>query len=389
MIFKLALRNIVGNGWRSLISMVVIAIIFIGMIWMEAMYHSWIALAKTQQKEWEFASGMLRVDEYDPYDAFTWEDSHAPIGPELQSAVELGKAVPMLLSPAVIYPHQRQLSTLVKGIPHDQHVLEFPTQKLAGRVEGYIPCVIGAMMAKTTRLEEGDVFTLRVKDSHGAFNTLDLKLVEIMRIPVPNLDINTIWMDLDALRELKQLPGSATTVVFQDAELATLDVEGFRQITEKEYFSYLDEIMETENFSKYMIYGLIMFLAMIAIFDTQALALFKRRKEIGTFSALGMTKRRIIWLFTVEGALYCVFGIILGALLGLPLFSYFAVRGYVMPEGYEDFGIAGFTYAIKFEYPPGIILSVVFWLLLITLVVSWFAARRISGLKVTEVLKGK
>jgi len=43
MIFKLALRNIIGNGWRSLINMAVIAIIFIGMVWMEAMYHSWIA----------------------------------------------------------------------------------------------------------------------------------------------------------------------------------------------------------------------------------------------------------------------------------------------------------------------------------------------------------
>ncbi|MFO8144628.1 MAG: FtsX-like permease family protein [Candidatus Syntrophosphaera sp.] len=389
MIFKLALRNIIGNGWRSLINMAVIAIIFIGMVWMEAMYHSWIALAKTQQKEWEFASGMLRSDEYDPYDAFTWEDSHAPLGAEIQAAVEEGKAVPTLLSPAVIYPHQRQLSALVKGIPHDQKLLEFPTGVLTGRADGYVPCVIGSMMAKTTRLEEGDVFTMRVKDSQGAFNTLDLKLVEVMRIPVPNLDMNTVWMDLAELRELKQLPNSATTVVFADEELVTLEVDGFRRITEKEYFSYLDEIMQTENFSKYMIYGLIMFLAMIAIFDTQALALFKRRKEIGTFSALGMTKRRIIWLFTVEGALYSVFGIILGAILGFPLFFHFARTGYVMPEGYEDFGVAGFTDAIKFEYPPSIMISVVFWILLITVIVSWFAARRISRLKVTEVLKGK
>jgi ABC-type lipoprotein release transport system permease subunit len=43
---------------------------------------------------------------------------------------------------------------------------------------------------------------------------------------------------------------------------------------------------------------------MIAIFDTQVLSLFKRRKEIGTLSALGMTQQQIIGLFTVEGLLY-------------------------------------------------------------------------------------
>jgi ABC-type lipoprotein release transport system permease subunit len=388
MILKLALKNIIGYGWRSLINMVIIALMVVGMIWMEAMYYSWLKLAKTQQQEWEYGQGMFQVESYDPYDAFTWEDAHEPTG-ALEPAIEAGKAVPVLLSPGVIYPHQRMISAIVKGIPREQKMLRFPSGKLVSQGDGYVPAIIGKAMAKSSRLREGDVFTLRVKDSNGAFNTLDLKLAMIVDNPVPSMDIGTIWIDLDTLRELKQLPGMATTVAVGDPSLAELKAEGYEFTPVAKLFKNFDDIMKTENFSKYMIYGLLMFLAMLAIFDTQALALFKRRKEIGTFAALGMTKRQIMALFTVEGTLYTIFGIILAGILGFPMFYYFAVYGFKLPEGYDDFGIGGFNEPIHYKYPPEVYLGVIFWVVLITVVVSWLAARRIARMKVTEALKGK
>lgn len=389
MLIKLALRNIIGYGWRSLINMMIIAIILIGMVWMEAMYYSWISLGKTQSRQWEYLVGLFQVEGYDPFDAFTWEDSHAPVPPQLETAVASGGAIPVLLSPGVIYPRQKMISALVRGIPAGQRLLKFPTQALRDSVDGYPTALIGKAMAKSSRLEEGDVFTLRVKDSSGAFNTVDLRLDSVLDIPVPNLDIATVWVDLEVLRGLKQLPEAATNIAFEDPALANVAIPGFRFIGEKEYFRSYDEIMKTENFSKYMIYALLMFLAMIAIFDTQALALFKRRKEIGTLAALGMTKGQIIRLFTLEGGLNSLFGCLLGAVLGFPLFYYFAVHGYKLPEGYDDFGIAGFSEPILYKYPPEIVLGVFFWIMLITVAVSWLAARRISRLKPTEALKGK
>ncbi|MDZ4182569.1 MAG: hypothetical protein U1B83_06815, partial [Candidatus Cloacimonadaceae bacterium] len=92
MIFKLALRNIIGNGWRSLINMFIIALVMVGMVWMQAMYYSWVRLAITQQKEWEFGEGMLRVKSFDPFDAFSWEDSHAPLPDRLAELTRDGKA---------------------------------------------------------------------------------------------------------------------------------------------------------------------------------------------------------------------------------------------------------------------------------------------------------
>ena len=47
---------------------------------------------------------------------------------------------------------------------------------------------------------------------------------------------------------------------------------------------------------------------MLAIFDTQVLSIFRRQKEIGTYVALGMTRKQVVALFTVEGAMHSVLG---------------------------------------------------------------------------------
>lgn len=389
MIFKLALKNIIGYGWRSLINIFILFIILTGMIWMDAMYYSWLRLARTQQQEWEYASGILRAKSWDQYDVFSWETSYAPIPEQVKPLVKKGEAVPILLSPAVLYPGGRMVSAVVKGIPRNQTLLKFPSDKLVEQSPGYTPALIGKQMAKSSRLAAGDIVTMRIKDSEGAYNTLDLEIVEVIDNPVPTMDMGTIWIDLEELQNVKLLPGMATSISSHSDTLAEVNDPEFQYLTPKELFAFLDEIMKTENFSKYMIYGLLMFLAMIAVFDSQALAVFKRRKEIGTFAALGMTKGQIIRLFTAEGVLYFLFAIVMTAVLGFPLFWYFATTGYVLPSGYDDFAIAGMTDAIRFSYPPTLVLSVIFWVGLITTVVSWLPARKIANMKPTDALRGK
>ncbi|MBP7205455.1 MAG: ABC transporter permease [Candidatus Cloacimonetes bacterium] len=387
MIFKLAFRNILGNGWRSLINIFIIAAVLISLIWMEAMWFSWLVLAKTQQKEWEFASGILRSENYDPYDAFSWEKSYAPIPAEVLPHVASGAVVPILYAPGVIYPGGRQLNAMVKGIPAGQTVLKLPSGSLSGDADGLIPAMIGANMAKTSKLEPGDVFTLRVKDSAGAFNAVDLQVAKIMDCPVPSLDIGTVWMDLGALREARLLDDVATVLVLKDPVLQTVSAPRYKLITEKEYFADLNEIVKTKATGQSLLFLLMIFLAMLAIFDTQALAIFKRRKEIGMLAALGMTKGQITRMFTLEGTLYMLFAIVAALVLGFPLFWYFAVKGFSLPGG-VDFGMTGFGAPIKFVYPLPLILVTLALMFILTAFVSWLPVRKIASLNVVETLKG-
>ncbi len=65
--------------------------------------------------------------------------------------------------------------------------------------------------------------------------------------------------------------------------------------------------------------GLLLIIALIAIFDTQVLSIFRRQKEIGTYIALGMTRAQVVGIFTVEGGAHSILAILLGAAYGIPL----------------------------------------------------------------------
>lgn len=389
MILRLAFKNILGYGWRSTVNMLILGIVLIGMIWMQAMYYSWIKITEKQQKAWEYGKGMLRVTSYDPFDAFSWDKSYAPIPEAIKPAIDAGKAMPVLLSPATIYPDGRMMPAMVKGIPVSQNLLDFPSGLLKAKDNGLIPVIMGTSMAKSTRLQEGDIFALRIKDSSGAFNALDVQLLKVVPMPVPAIDIGTVWIGLDDLQSVKAMPEMASYFVLGDPQLGRLPATGFRFIPNDEYFADLYQIRETERGQEYIMYGLLLFLAMIAVFDSQALAVFKRRREIGTLSALGMTKGKIALLFTTEGVLYMVFASIVAVVLGFPLFWYFAVYGYRIPAGYEDFGMPGFSEPIRFSYPLPLILGTLAFVFVLTAFVSWLPTRRIASLKPTDALRGK
>jgi ABC-type lipoprotein release transport system permease subunit len=389
MILRLAFKNIIHNGYRSLVNIVVVSIVLIIMVWTQAMYYSWIRLAENQQKYWEYGKGMLRVKTYDPYDPLSYEDSHAPIPEELRSGVEQGDLLPVLLAPATIYPQGRMLSAIIKGIPAEQDILVFPSDKLSAQQSDIIPVLIGSAMAKSTRLDQGDIFSIRVRDVNGAYNAVDAIVQEVLPIPAPSADMGTIWMNLDLMRDLRGAPHSASYFVLGDSRYQDTHTRDFRFIDRDEYFADLDQMLDNERFQQVLMYALLVFLAMIAIFDTQALAVFKRRKEIGTLAALGFTKAKIILLFTLEGSIYTLLAIIATPILGFPLFYYFSTAGFPVIDGYDEFGLPGFTEPIKFIYPIYEILIVFLVILLFTIFVSWLPTRKIAKMNPVDALRNK
>jgi len=389
MILRLAFRNIINNGWRSLINVVVISIVLIIMVWMQAMYYSWIRLAEIQQSEWEYGEGMLRVRAYDPYDAFSFEDSYAPVPGELKPGIESGEVVPVLLAPASIYPQGRMMGAIVKGMPQQQNILSFPSHRLESGSSDLTPVVIGQAMAKSSRLEAGDVFTIRIRDISGVYNAIDAIVDTVLFIPAPTADVGTIWVNLTELQRIRGAEDMASYFIFDEGKYRSFSNQDFRYIDRDEYFADLYQMLANERFQQVLMYALLVFLAMIAVFDTQALAVFKRRREIGTLAALGFTKGRIALLFTLEGTLYTMFAFILTPILGFPLFWYFASIGFKIPKGFDDFAIQGMTDTIKFKYPMHEIAIVFLVILVFTAIVSWLPTRRIARLNPVDALRGK
>ena len=69
----------------------------------------------------------------------------------------------------------------------------------------------------------------------------------------------------------------------------------------------MEAVIKQDRPNAIMIYIILLSLAAMGIFNAQTLSIFRRKKEIGTLMALGMKKRTVVALFTIEGALNAFF----------------------------------------------------------------------------------
>ncbi|MBT3422191.1 MAG: FtsX-like permease family protein, partial [Bacteroidetes bacterium] len=150
----------------------------------------------------------------------------------------------------------------------------------------------------------------------------------------------------------------------------------------------IQEMVKSKKSGASVIYLILLLIALLAIFDTQILSIFRRQKEIGTYIAMGMTRRQVVGLFTVEGGTHSILAVLMGAIYGIPLFIYMAKKGIAMPISTEEFGIA-MAERMFSTYSPALVVGTILFIVIAATVVSYLPARKISKLNPTDALKGK
>lgn len=383
----LAYRNLIGAGLRTWLSAIVLSTPYIVIIYMQGLLAGWNHKARHDTIQEEIGGGQYWHEEYDPFDPLTYEDSHGPIPSELARAVSVGDVAPILVTQATIYPQGRMQNIVIKGIAPEQKVVTLPTETLATE-DAEIPVMIGKRMAKDAVLGEGDYVILRWRDVNGAFDARDARIVHIMDTDVPALDNGTFWVPLEGLRSMLQLPGEATLLVVAQ-QFNAPKTNGDWVFRDQEFLMQdLREMMQMENASYVILYAILLALALIAIFDVQVLSIFRRRREIGTLIALGMTRGRVICLFTIEGALHGVLAVMIAAMYGVPLFIWQARAGIPMPKAADEYGIT-IGDAIYPVYSVRLVVGTILVIMVAVTVVSFLPARRIAQMNPTDALRGR
>jgi putative ABC transport system permease protein len=388
-LFKLALRNLLGAGVRTWLNVGVLSFAFVAIIWMQGYNLGIGEQAMRLQVEAEYAGGQYWQEKYDPYDPLTLEDAHGPLPGPLQEMVDRAKATPILIVQATAYPNGRMMTALLRGIDSRQGIVSLPSRFLEQEGEE-LPVLIGNRMSTSTGLKIGDVVTIRWRDADGVFDAQEFKISQVFRTSVPSIDLGQFWISLDKLQELtrmedeatmvvvekngeKDLPGSVAGWVFRDLDFLTKDVKA---------------LVKQKTIGASIFYIVLLLLAMLAIFDTQIFSIFKRKKEIGTLMALGLTRMRVIALFTLEGVMHSVLAAGVAAVYGIPILMYSNKVGWTMPGAMDSYGFAiGDTL-----YPAitaGLVVGTIVLVLLVTTIVSFLPTRKIAKLDPTEALRGK
>jgi len=384
---KLAFKNLIGAGLRTWLNVIVLSFSFVIIIAARGILVGWDRQAKNDMTDWEIGGGQYWNVNYDPYDAFTLTDAHGAIPDEFQAEIDGGNMVPVLITQGTLFNEGRMLSILIKGINPDQRLLELPTQKLDTLVDA-IPAIIGSNMASTNKLQPGDYVTIRWRDKNGTFDATDICITDIFTTNVPTVDLAQVWIPLENLRSMTLMPGEATILTFRDKEKVREDTENWKLMTHKALVSDIEEMIKTKSVGQSIFYIILLILALLAIFDTQVLSIFRRQKEIGTYVALGYTRNEVVGLFTIEGAMHAILAAVVGAIYGIPFLAWFASKGITLGVSSADYGfaIADTMYPV---YSGALVIGTTIIVLLATTIVSYWPSRKIARMNPTEALRGK
>ena len=377
---KLAFKNIYGAGLRTVLNVIVLSFSFVIIIFLNGVMDGWNAQAKKDTIEWEYGYGQLRHKDYDPFDPYTILDSHAPI-PE-----DRPDLTPILIHQASIYPEGRMMNIVLKGIAADQQTLLLPTSSLSAKENQY-PVIIGKRFAASSKLNVGDEVLLRWRDVNGTYDANTIYISAIFDSNVPTIDDGQIWMNINDLWQMTDQVNQATLLVLNETS-ASVESTLWNFYSQKELLSTIEQIIATKKISSSIMYILLLAIALLAIFDTQVLSIFRRQKEIGTYVALGMTRRKVVGLFTVEGSMYSILALFLASLYGTPFFIFIKKIGIPVAEADQEVGLA-IAERIFPIYGFSLVVGTVIVVVLASTIVSFLPARKIAKINPVSALKGK
>jgi putative ABC transport system permease protein len=390
LIIKLAFRNITHAGLRTWLNVFVLSFAFVLIVLTEGLYDGMSQQVKDAMIDSEIGGGQYWQKDYDPYDPFSFEKSHSEIPADLTKEIENGNATAVLIASAAIFPRGHIESVLLKGIDPDQKIVNLPAFILKNRSDANsIPGLIGSRMARSAGLQAGDYVSARWRNINGTFDAGDIKILTVINTNVQSIDKDQIWIPLERLREMMKAPGEATIVTLKKDPVRFPAAGNDWIIRDHNYLlKDLNDNISRKKITSSFMFILLLGMALLAVFDTQVLSIFRRRREMGTLMALGMTRMNVITLFTLEGCLLGILAFAAGSLYGIPVLTLIAEKGIAMPQMIEQSGFAiGSTLYPKYGLSLYIATSLILFVSVI--IVSFLPTRRITKLKPTDALRGK
>jgi len=383
----LAIRNLIGAGVRTWLNVFVTSLSFVIIVLLYGIQDGVYDHAVRIMRETEIGGGIYYHPAYDPDDLMTLDDGHGLIPGSIVAQMSRGEAAAVLITQAAMYLDGRMMLILMKGISPNQKIVNIPSDVLNGGDSYLIPALIGSGMASSNQLEIGDEFTVRWRDTNGSYDALDVKIAGIMSVENFRIDRGQIWISIERLRQMMKTPEEATYVVTSPIIGLKADPDGWAPQDTESLLSVVRKLNESKKQSAKFIFVLLIGVAALGIFNSQILSIFRRRKEIGTLMALGMRRRRVIGLFTLEGSLHGALALVAASIYGGPLLWYLAAYGIPVPYG-SGMGIV-MGENLYPVFGVGLVFGSACLVGLIVMIVSFFPTRKIAKLQPTDALRGK
>jgi putative ABC transport system permease protein len=386
-LLKLALRNLLGGGLKTWLRVFVLSVTFVVIVSMVGLILGVNEQATRAMIAADIGGGQYWHEKYDPQNALDLPDAHGVIPPELGKLVAAGEATPILAVQGFMYVGGSFRPIVLRGVDPQQQILSVPTSVLSG-APGVVPALIGNRMAHEAGLKKGDTAIVRWRDARGTFDATEVQVVEVMNTIVQTVDSGQVWLPLETLRRMARMEGEASWIILNKDAASQGTFAGWTFRDTDFLLSDLRALVRSKLVGQAVAFAMLMFLAMLTVLDTQVLSIFHRRKEIGTLMALGLTRSKVIGVFTMEGALNAVLAALAGALYGFPLLAYLVATGIPVPASMDSMGVS-MGERMYPAFSTALVLGITLLVFAVTTFVSYLPTRQIALMKATDALRGR
>lgn len=359
LIFKLAIRNILRNRRRSLLTILSMGggyfMLSIMLSMTEGSYNNIIDLFTRDH------TGHVQVhkDNYlhRPSLYKTISDSDHLIKMILKFT-EVKAVAPRIYAPSLAYGNNKTFPANVIGINPE---LESQTTYLKQKIKkgtyinngmtkkGYYPAMIGQSLAKNLHLQPGDELVLI---SQGIDGSIANELFEVAAIvgTTDSFERMNVYLSLNAMREFLSMGNQVHELAItlnhqtlankfainlqQSLQQKDLQVDTWQRIEEIFYKS-----MQADKKGNYVSMGILIFIVSIGVLNTVLMGTMERTREFGVLKAIGTRPIAIFRLIMLESLFLSLISCLFGLILALPINYWMATVGIELPEPIDMGGI--------------------------------------------------
>ncbi|MDX1554670.1 MAG: ABC transporter permease [Xanthomonadales bacterium] len=241
---------------------------------------------------------------------------------------------PVISGPAFARRGEALESVALVGIDAERYQRIIPIQD--DIVEGEFrigagDVVVGRQLAIELGMRAGD--KMRIDGGQGRESVVNV--AGVFELGVRELDARYVYLDMKQAQSLLNLPGAATIIdvtvddIFAAKSVAAriARLTGLKAESWMETNAQLMNALRSQSLSTQMISVFVALSVALGIASVLSVSVVQRTREIGILRAMGTTRRQMLGVFLIQGALFGLAGSLLGGAAGYGLVAAFNTFG--------------------------------------------------------------
>ncbi len=335
---KLSWRNIWRNKRRTLIT---IASVFFA-LWFSLIMRSMQVGSYSHMADGivEAYTGSMQIHHEGYWNDRTLDNTFE-YSPELSGEIEtidnVKAVIPRLESFALASTGEHTKGILVVGIdPLKELELTHPDRKLIegvyfdGSPDGVL---VSSRLAEFLNLSLNDTLTMLSTGYHGASAAGIFPVIGIIKMPNPELDRRIVYMTLPGAQNFYGAESMLTSLVInvEDSEHLHKTKKKLTDLLDEEYYEIMDwkemnpelvQQIQSDQAGGFIMLGMLYLIVGFGVLGTLIMMTTERRKEFGVMVAVGMQKKKLGVILTIEMLMMGFVGAATGIIGSLPVIGY-------------------------------------------------------------------